>query len=311
MAKCKEGSNCPVCYPKPKVYTPPETPPPPVYDEQLLLLRRDGQPASNLPYDILLGDGSRRSGVTDSNGYTERVLTYRPTGILTVTLTPPMGAGSIACCAADDHCMSTERIYIDSRYDPIAVTNDSNVGKSAVKVPLPEGKERELTSSEITMARTVFGDGVDYAKVKVHHGGWWLFRAAGGQEKNTAVTPNGEMYYPSAIYRDNFAGDDDRDRALFMHEMVHVWQKQMGYSVKLHGLTVTSRGDAAYRYTLTPTSRLRDFNMEQQGNIMSDYYMICIRQNPARAFNPSMNPELLHRVMAPFVNPRDKNHLPG
>ncbi|WP_157956642.1 hypothetical protein [Dyella sp. C11] len=311
MAKCKEGSGCSVCYPTPKVHQPPEAPPPPVYDEQLLLLGGNGKSVPHLPYSILLSDGSRRSGVTDGDGNTERVITYRPAEILTVTLTPPVAAGSEACCAADDACMSTERIYIDSRSSPIAVTNDAGVGKSVVKVLLPEGKVRGLSSSEIAMARTVFGDGVDYAKVKVHHGGWWLFSAVGGQDKTTAVTPNGEMYYPSAIYRDNFAGDDDRGRALFMHEMVHVWQKQMGYSVKLHGMTVTSRGDAAYRYTLTSTSRLSDFNMEQQGNIMSDYYMICIRRNPARAFNPSVNPELLHRVMTPFVNPRDKGHLPG
>jgi hypothetical protein len=149
---------------------------------------------------------------------------------------------------------------------------------------------------------------VDYAKVKVHHGGYWLFM--GGQDKDTAVTPNGQMYYPAAIYHDDFTDSDDA-RALFMHEMVHVWQHQMGYGVRRHGLTVTSRGPSAYEYSLTSNSRLHDFNMEQQGNIMSDYYMICILRKPSRAFNPGMNADLLHQVMTPFVaNSYDKSHLP-
>jgi hypothetical protein len=139
--------------------------------------------------------------------------------------------------------------------------------------------------------------------------GYWLFM--GKQDKDTAVTPNGQMYYPEAIYRDDFALRQDGGRVLFMHEMVHVWQYQMGYGVKLHGLTVTSRGPSAYVYALTPNSRLHDFNMEQQGNIMSDCYVICVWQNNSRAFNPGTDPELLRKVMAPFVtNPRDKNHLP-
>jgi hypothetical protein len=206
--------------------------------------------------------------------------------------------------------MSRERIYIQSDIDLIATTNDTDVGASVAKVELPEGSKRRLTHREIAMARTVFGKGVDYEKVWVHHGGWWLFM--GKQHPNTAVTPNGEMYYPKAIYQQDFASPeiDPTNWALFMHEMVHVWQYQMGYAVKRHGLTVTSRGESAYAYLLTPDRCLRDFNMEQQGNIMSDYYMICVLQHPAKAFNPGKDPELLRKIMEPFIaNPRDKSHL--
>ncbi|CAD5106700.1 hypothetical protein PSEWESI4_00967 [Pseudomonas carbonaria] len=85
----------------------------------------------------------------------------------------------------------------------------------------------------------------------------------------------------------------------------------MGYSVKWHGLTVSSRGPSAYAYNLAPESRLSDFNMEQQGHIMSDYYMICVLQRPSRAFTPNMDKELLRKIMSPFLSsPRDKIHLP-
>jgi type VI secretion system secreted protein VgrG len=51
--------------------------------------------------------------------------------------------------------------------------------------------------------------------------------------------------------------------------------------------------------------------MEQQGNIMSDYYMICVRKTPDYAFNPDKDPELLRKVMAPFLaHPKDKGNLP-
>ncbi len=283
---------------------------PSIFDEQLWLLgSRSGEPAANVPYSILLGDGSKRMGVTDEEGRTERIVTQRPTSLVSLTLTPPHMASEAACCGSlfgDDQ--GTDTLYINGQGNGIAATNDNQVGTSKVKVPVPEGSERNLAAEEMAMARAVFGDGVDYAKVKVHHGGWWLFM--GKQDPTTAATPHGDMYFSTGFYRENFAASDDRGRELFMHAMVHVWQHQIGYAVKRNAPTVTSHGKSASRYSLTPTSRLSDFNMEQQGDIMSDYYMICILKRPARGYSLPPSSELLHNVMAPFVNPRDKSHLP-
>jgi hypothetical protein len=193
-------------------------------------------------------------------------------------------------------------------------TNDTDVGLSTKDVRLPKGKKRSLTSGEIAMAQTVFKDAVNYSKVKVHHGGWWLF--AGFQ--NTAVTPNGEMYFPESteLYKDDFYNSDDhRDKALFMHEMTHVWQYQLGYPVKKAGLTVSSRGAEAYRYSLKKNGKLSDYNMEQQGEIISDYYMISIEGKPGSVWNRSntgMSRELLTTTLEKFLaNPFDKSNLPG
>ena len=158
------------------------------------------------------------------------------------------------------------------------------------------------------MARTVFGDTLNYKTILVHNHGWWLFM--GMQDRYTAVTPNGQMYFPKDLYRYDFSRSDN-DRALFMHEMAHVWQYQMGYSVKWHGLTVTSRGRSAYQYMLAPNSHLSEFNMEQQGEIISDYYMICVLNSPENARNKHKDPELLRRVIQPLLaNPRNKGLLP-
>ena len=69
------------------------------------------------------------------------------------------------------------------------------------------------------------------------------------------------------------------DRCLVLactDEMVHVWQHQLGYAVRWNGLFVSSKGADAYVYTLEPGTSISDYNMEQQGDIISDYYMIAL-----------------------------------
>lgn len=301
--------GCAICYsPKPPE---PQLARPVVFDEQLRLVGPDGQPARHLPYGISLGDGTKHTGTTDGDGRTMRITTSKPTSVMSITMTPPSSCASAGCCNVTSHDMALERIYVQSITETIATTNDVNVGASVAEVRIPAGKKRQLTSGEIRMARMVFGRGIDYDKVWVHHGGWWLFM--GMQDAHTAVTPNGEMYYPKAIYQHDFSSSsiDPRNHALFIHEMTHVWQYQMGYPVKWRGLTVTSRGKSAYVYSLAADSRLCDFNMEQQGNIFSDYFMICVLDDPDMAFNPGKSKALLRQVMKPFIeNPLDKHHLP-
>ncbi|CAD0264845.1 hypothetical protein DENIT_210003 [Pseudomonas veronii] len=97
--------------------------------------------------------------------------------------------------------------------------------------------------------------------------------------------------------------------------MTHVWQYQLGYPVKRMGLVVTSRGAPAYRYALTEQSVLSDYNMEQQGEIISDYYLICVVGNPHGVWNErnfTKSPALLASTLESFLKkPADKKHLPS
>ena len=79
-------------------------------------------------------------------------------------------------------------------------THSVDVGESLRQVATPKGGERNLTAGEVAMARSVFGDGLDYDAVKVHRGGYWLF--FGFQDEDTAVTPNGEMYFPGKHFKE-------------------------------------------------------------------------------------------------------------
>ncbi|WP_083615940.1 hypothetical protein [Pantoea sp. 1.19] len=58
---------------------------------------------------------------------------------------------------------------------------------------------RKLTTGEVALARTVFGNRIDYEKVKIHHGSCLPF---GLQGESVAMTPNGEIYFRD-WYRDD------------------------------------------------------------------------------------------------------------
>ncbi|MNP04424.1 hypothetical protein D3C76_963370 [compost metagenome] len=279
-----------------------------IYDEQLRLLGPEGERVSNLKYEALLADGSIREGVTDAQGYTERLVTRKPIQLTRLTLFSPEKVQPF-CCAAQN---AKAPMQIDLTSSNIS-TNNTDVGSSTQVVPLPKGKKRSLTSGEIAMASVVFKDAVDYSKVKVHHGGWWVFFGF----QNTAVTPNGEMYFPesTSFYRDDFSTvSDKRFMALFMHEMTHVWQYQLGYPVKNRGLTVTSQGASAYQYRLTEDGILSDYNMEQQGEIISDFYIICILQESRFVWNQNNrhnDAKLLKSTLSEFLKkPGHTSNLP-
>jgi type VI secretion system secreted protein VgrG len=136
---------------------------------------------------------------------------------------------------------------------------------------------RALTPGEVALARSVFGDSIDYDKVRINDRSYLPF---GLQPDNQAMTPNGHMYFDPAgtLYRDDFSKADIGKQALFIHEMTHVWQHQHGVHVEADALKglVESRGDYAeqYKYQLEPNKKFSDYNIEQQGDIARDYFYL-------------------------------------
>ena len=271
------------------------------YDEALRFCSESGEPLAGIRYTLHFASGGSCSGVTDDDGMTERVCTCECEEIVTAVLLPPDGAES--CCSLEG-CSDQDEVVIELED---VETNVQDVGQSVVEVKAT-GHKRDLTAGELAIARQVFGDSVDYSKVKVHNHGYWMF--FGFQDKHTAVTPNGQMYYPGPIYRDDFSVSPE-DQALFIHEMVHVWQRQLGYAVKWNGLFVSSRGASAYQYSVAAGATLADYNMEQQGDIISDYYMIVVLGEPRYARGSRGTPEQLRMVLADFLrDPSSRDNLP-
>ena len=181
------------------------------------------------------------------------------------------------------------------------------VHASAAAMQTLPGGARALTRQEIEMGRSIFGASIDYGRVKVHSR---EFLPLGLQNDDTAMTPNGEMYFNTKRFKEDFATSTFGERLWFMHEMVHVWQHQLGYAVMLRGAI---RVGLPYNYTLDPGKRLGDYNMEAQGNVLSDYWALKTYGKPPYISQMKHIDDLplYEKVLERFIaDPADKSNLP-
>jgi hypothetical protein len=111
---------------------------------------------------------------------------------------------------------------------------------------------RAMTSGEIAMASRLFGDAIDYHRVRIYNRRYLPF---GLQPVNCAMTPNGHIYFHKSRCLLDFSCGSAQARHWFMHEMVHVWQHQLGYPVRLRGAV---RIGLSYHYVLAMDKTLSD-----------------------------------------------------
>lgn len=147
------------------------------------------------------------------------------------------------------------------------------------------------------MVSLLFGDAVDCARVRVHNRPYLPF---GLQPRNCAMTPNGSIYFHHSCYLPDYALADLPAKHWFMHEMVHVWQHQLGYPVRLRGAV---RIGLSYRYTLREGAKLADYNMEAQGELLADYFVLKHLRKPEAMSQPEYagSLALYERVLAHFL----------
>ena len=157
------------------------------------------------------------------------------------------------------------------------------------------------------MASTLFGAAIDYAKVRIHNRRYLPF---GLQPKNCAMAPNGRLYFHRSCFLDDFSTSSVHARHWFLHEMVHVWQYQLGYPVRRRGAV---RIGLDYRYRLRAGATLADFNMEAQGDLLADYFVLKILGNPGamRWRDNAARIDLFEAVLGGFLAaPASHTHLP-
>lgn len=173
---------------------------------------------------------------------------------------------------------------------------------------------RPLTESELVEARLVFGAGLDYARVRVNEGAYFppnfiadlgaLFQ---GRKRtwDNAITLGDVSYFPRRLKTTPAEiAADLTDSGWLMHELTHQWQFQTaGWRYLAEALNVQIRqGLAAYNYTGqlgSPRAALRaarqaqrrflDFNREQQGDIVRDYYWARKRGEEVAEWEPFMD----------------------
>jgi len=74
---------------------------------------------------------------------------------------------------------------------------------------------RPLSEGETAMASLLFGDAIDYRRVRVYNRRYMPF-----QPRNCAMTPNGSMYFHPSCFLPDYARGDPPAIHWFMHEMV-------------------------------------------------------------------------------------------
>jgi hypothetical protein len=155
------------------------------------------------------------------------------------------------------------------------------------------------------MASLLFRDAIDYRRVRIYRRRYMPF-----QPKNCAMTPNGHLYFHASCFLDDYAHASVGNQHWFLHEMVHVWQHQLGYPVRLRGAV---RIGLSYDYQLALDKTLADFNMEAQGDLLADYFVLKHLGSAAAMRQPRYRCDLalFDVVLADFlIHPAKRENLP-
>lgn len=125
---------------------------------------------------------------------------------------------------------------------------------------------RSLTAAETALARDVFGNAIDYSRVKVFARKWWLF-----QPRQIAMAPDGNLWLSPKgdLYCDDFCQSPIERQGLFIHEMTHVWQHQQGVN-----LILRRHPFCRYSYALKAGWSLNKYGIEQQAEIVRHAFLL-------------------------------------
>lgn len=128
------------------------------------------------------------------------------------------------------------------------------------------GPARPLTDQEIALARTVFGDALDYGAARVANRKWAFF-----QPRRVTMAPLGTIHFHpgGGLYCDDFGCAAPHLQGLFVHELVHVWQHQQGMFLPLR-----RHPFCRYSYTLKPGWTLDRYGIEQQAEIVRHIFLL-------------------------------------
>lgn len=130
---------------------------------------------------------------------------------------------------------------------------------------MPRG--RPLTDGEIALAKSMFGNAVDYGRVRMIKGKWWPF-----QPRRSAMAPMGNIYFhpDGGGWSEDFSKESLRRQGFFIHEMTHVWQAQ---AKGLFYLPLMRHPFCRYSYRLEPGKPFHRYGLEQQAEIVANRFL--------------------------------------
>lgn len=122
---------------------------------------------------------------------------------------------------------------------------------------------RALSEGEIALGRTVFGDEIEWKRLRIMQAPSLGFGA---------MVPRGRtIVFARWRAPEDFAKSAISEQGWFVHELMHVWQAAHG--VFLAGAKLGALGKGAYAYKPRPGARLRDYNIERQAEIARHLFL--------------------------------------
>jgi hypothetical protein len=145
-------------------------------------------------------------------------------------------------------------------------------------------ERRLLTSGEVEVARSIFGDTIDYSRVGLVKGKWWPFHP-----RNAAMAPMGSIWFhpDGGGWSEDFSAEPLDRQGYFIHEMTHVWQAQKGGRFYL---PLMRHPFCRYAYQLEPGKPFSNYGIEQQAEIVRHRFLadrgVGLGDAPPRALLP-------------------------
>lgn len=129
---------------------------------------------------------------------------------------------------------------------------------------------RKLTPVEEQEARKVFGDSINYSRVRIDEFSLisWL-----GARINKCSGMGVTTFYTINFNRKIKPAKGNSDMKWLIHELTHVAQMEH-VGLKYFIEAMNAQKTTGYKYTLGEKSYLRNYNREQQASIVADYYSI-------------------------------------
>ena len=126
---------------------------------------------------------------------------------------------------------------------------------------------RSLMPDERTLAASMFGDAIDYDRVRLYRRKYWPL-----QPHTYTMAPDGNLWFHpgGTLYCDDFCGESLALQGHFLHEMTHVWQAQT------HGrwwLPLMRHPWCRYDYRLIPGKSFARYGIEQQAEIVRHVFL--------------------------------------
>lgn len=128
--------------------------------------------------------------------------------------------------------------------------------------------DRPLTAAEVELARSIFGEAIDYGRVRMIRGKWWPLHP-----KNAAMAPTGNIHFhpQGDLWAEDFGAEPLHRQGLFIHEMTHVWQSQLRGRFYL---PLMRHPFCRYRYELKGGKPFDWYGLEQQAEIVRHAFMV-------------------------------------